>query len=608
MTNDSPSLYDEQDNSDNDRDIYSSESSSSYDSESDDSSSSSSSSSGHHPGADGDTDNSNNRISPSLLVSYHHHHDHSRSSTIPINATMRRRRGSQHALQSSSQRDNRNEADLENFYSPAKRRRGSANKKKKKNRYLLVRIYDIWCRLSSYFLILAIIIWVLVQIYGMLVHGPQESGMFAATTRPRNTIRLSPQEFWHRFDDRDEDEEAPANWLGFTQKEKNKKQSNKEVIPDGCELQEWQQVGHPNCMELHQLDLPLLLNDAFSSRDNNTNNTTLRQGGKYLSSGMWRDVFRLPAVMGGNKNVTEQHHHHDDHHYDHDAVVLKMMKSEHDVDDRNLERHKREAIVMDVLTKSPNIVNLFAYCGNSILTEYLAMDLEAYLRPRSRRKRRKKVRRGQKEEESLTEHQAPRVTTPEERLDLALQTAKALQVLHEYDIIHADLQSKQFLVDFDDDNSTTRVTIKLNDFNRCRFLPREQNNSSLPMNSSVVVPPFPPPPPICPIMIPTAPGLARSPEEYEMQPLTTQLDVYSLANVWYQILTGSSPWVDQANTNVVKNLILDGKKPPLPVDQTNNNTTTDSVVADWLYSAYEIDPNQRATAKDLVQGLEHLLP
>ncbi|KAL3942078.1 MAG: hypothetical protein SGBAC_003674 [Bacillariaceae sp.] len=571
----------------------------------------------------------NNRISPSPLP-YHQHRSSNATST-----TMRQRRGSQKQTEL-SQRDNRNGHDVENHHPPkrrqnVKRRRPAA---RKKNRYL-ARIYYAWCRLSSYFLVLAILIWILVQIHGTLLSTEsQQASRVSARTTPRDS-RFPPKEFAHRSDreeDKDEDEEANkglANWFGFANKNinnNNNKKHNKEAIPNGCELQEWQQVGHPNCMDLHQLDLSLLLKDAFqdttTNNDNNNNNNTTTttatalQSGKYLSSGMWRDVFRLPAAAAATHPPSGHAHNAKDAI---NFVVLKMMKSEHDVDDRNLERHLREAIVMDVLNNSPRIVNLFAYCGTSVLTEYLPMDLEAYLRPKTRTKR-KRIRRGQKGPLS-DEKKAPRVTTAVERLDLALQTAKAVEELHQHDIIHADLQSKQFLVDLE---TSSGVTVKLNDFNRCRFLPREKkqparltdkknttsrsssSRSSLSMNSSSL------PPPICPILIPTAPGLARSPEEYEMQPLTTQLDIYSLANVWYQILTGSSPWAEQSNMNVVKNLILNGKKPPLKEEllqvaggsDKKKEKFMDVTLADLLYSAYETDPNHRATAKDLVEGLE----
>jgi len=35
----------------------------------------------------------------------------------------------------------------------------------------------------------------------------------------------------------------------------------------------------------------------------------------------------------------------------------------------------------------------------------------------------------------------------------------------------------------------------------------------------------------CPIYIPTAPGSARAPEEYDMAPLSEKLDIYSAGNI-----------------------------------------------------------------------------
>jgi serine/threonine protein kinase len=87
------------------------------------------------------------------------------------------------------------------------------------------------------------------------------------------------------------------------------------------------------------------------------------------------------------------------------------------------------------------------------------------------------------------------------RLDLALQAAKALQALHENDIIHADLTAKQFLVltnelpsppELDDAERKTLspYRLKINDFNRCRFVPHRTNSTTEK----------------CTIQIPSAPG------------------------------------------------------------------------------------------------------
>jgi serine/threonine protein kinase len=491
----------------------------------------------------------------------------------------------------------------------------------------------VWCRCSSYFLGIATFLWlsvhaytsgdVIIQEWSFSKHDQEyaelvqeRSMMMQGTKRRRPPGRPPP-------------EDSPSWDQDLWNKKKRKKgKQHKENIPEGCYLQEWQTTSHPNCNELHQLDLENLLEHSFDMEvDSSTS-------GKYLSSGLWRDVWSLP-VLGYKYDTHNQS--------SSSSVVLKMMKREHDVNLRNWERHKREAIVMDVLTKSPHIVNMYSYCGNTVLTEYLPMDLEDYLRPTKRRQQGQNKR---KQAEPNTTPRTPRITTPEQRMDLAHQTAQALMDLHEYDVLHADLQSKQFMVAFPSSSSDETITIKLNDFNRCRFLPRRRQQQQ---------PPPPPPPPnmgnsksksnhhnnatkdaaqggpiICPIIIPSAPGLSRSPEEYELRGLTTSMDIYSLANIWFEILTGTTAWLEQPSTNKIKSLIIDGIKPALPEEltknqknQKNNNNnnnnennedghhqhhhhSTDSSLAVLLSLAYEVDPQKRPTAKDLVQELKRL--
>jgi serine/threonine protein kinase len=102
--------------------------------------------------------------------------------------------------------------------------------------------------------------------------------------------------------------------------------------------------------------------------------------------------------------------------------------------------------------------------------------------------------------ENDTEKNSQQMTTIH-RLDLALQAAKALQALHENDVIHADLTAKQFLVltnelpSAPENGDAGRKTLspyrlKVNDFNRCRFVPHRTNSTTEK----------------CTIHIPSAPG------------------------------------------------------------------------------------------------------
>ena len=51
------------------------------------------------------------------------------------------------------------------------------------------------------------------------------------------------------------------------------------------------------------------------------------------------------------------------------SAVLKVMKSEHQFDNRNFERHRRDALVMERLSSSHHLVSIYGYCANSVLTQ-----------------------------------------------------------------------------------------------------------------------------------------------------------------------------------------------------------------------------------------------
>jgi len=146
----------------------------------------------------------------------------------------------------------------------------------------------------------------------------------------------------------------------------------------------------------------------------------------FLGSGLWRQSWRVNPRM------------------DVDSSVLKMMKNEHPIDQRNFDRHRRDALVMERLTTSPNVVSIYGFCGNTVLTEYGGMTLDEYLYD---------------DVEIVTKYDR---NTAMGKLQLVLEVMKGIEALHEIDdgpILHADIQAKQFLFD--------PVTgIKVNDFNR----------------------------------------------------------------------------------------------------------------------------------------------
>jgi len=101
---------------------------------------------------------------------------------------------------------------------------------------------------------------------------------------------------------------------------------------------EWQTTFHPSCNNLHEYDL----------RDVNEKATL------FGKKGYWRHAWHL-----------EQHHEQLDEHF-----VLKTLKYEHNFEDAHFEHDRIDAVAMEMLTSSPHVINIFGFCGHSVVTEY----------------------------------------------------------------------------------------------------------------------------------------------------------------------------------------------------------------------------------------------
>ena len=363
-------------------------------------------------------------------------------------------------------------------------------------------------------------------------------------------------------------------------------------LPAGCAYpsDSWVTRSYPNCNEIHEIDL----RQSYNPRRRNVDSAAIAAAAEgsrltgYVGSGLWRDVWKVDprgqvAIAGKNQNED-----------DFDVAplaVLKAMKQEHPYDFRNHDRHRRDALVMERLSSSKYVVDLYAYCGNSVLSEYVGRTLDDFLYQKDKGKEE-----GEEEEEEEKEDKElkrlldklPELTrdTPAGRVRLALDVFRGIAELHEIDggpIVHADLQAKQFLLD-----PSTR-TIRINDFNRCRMLPRKDGDK----DSET-----------CAVKIPSAPGANRSPEEYSQMKLTEKIDVYSGANVLYGILTGRRHFAD-SNNRMIKKLVMNGQKPPIP--EEFKVEPTDKALADLIGRAYERNPQRRISATEMVQQLEKLL-
>jgi hypothetical protein len=360
------------------------------------------------------------------------------------------------------------------------------------------------------------------------------------------------------------------NYLNNKKKDDNNSdvniQRNTEDLPSECERPEWQELNYPNCNDFHEIDLREIMRRSKQKQkyrnhpenDTTTTNAThsIQQRVGHIASGLWRDVFAVDPTRSANIMV--------------ETVALKMMKAEHDVDDRNFDRHRRDALVMEQLTASPYVVDIYGYCGNSVLTEYLDTPLDKAIR---------------QQQTSISSNNGQQ--QQQQRIQWALDVAKGVQALHETlpgPIVHADLQSKQFLW------SSVTNTVKINDFNRCRFMALHKDTRQP-----------------CPFHIPTAPGKQRAPEEYNYQPLDQQLDIYSTANILWEIVHMEKAWSDFSTTET-KNVIRKGTFIP-GFKNTNVLASSPDIEADYKKitdRAYAFHPRDRFQASELVQALQTL--
>lgn len=280
-------------------------------------------------------------------------------------------------------------------------------------------------------------------------------------------------------------------------------------------------------------------------------------GGRIVANGHWRDVWIMP-------DWPQSH------------VVLKTMRYEHDVTDRNLDRHRRDAVAMERLTGSPWIMDIYGHCGNSGLFEFApGGDLEGHLM-KSWYDRKGK----------------PSKTSSLDKLLLSTQIALAVADVHTVEdspsLAHADISLSQW-VKKTAKNDKSLFFFKLNDFNRARFLAWNSKKKR-----------------VCPYEVGKNPGKFRSPEEYAYDKQTEKVDVYSLGNVLYTILVQHHVW-EALTTKEAQKMVKKGHVPPIPEDLLQKARQEDKnlgAILKAMAMCHETDPYKRASARSVAEVLQ----
>mmetsp|Transcript_10335 Transcript_10335/g.23178 ORF Transcript_10335/g.23178 Transcript_10335/m.23178 type:complete len:511 (+) Transcript_10335:27-1559(+) len=303
---------------------------------------------------------------------------------------------------------------------------------------------------------------------------------------------------------------------------------------------EWQLMSHPTCNSVHETDV----NDLHAE-------TGKDERARIIASGFWRDTWMVRGFEG-------------------DKSALKTMRYEHGFEARNFDRHRRDALASERLTSSNNVVDIHLFCGNSAVFEFASGgDINDAIWPL------------QDQNGNLT--LANRSLTSLERLGIALQVSTALADVHNIDqegrpsLAHTDITPSQFIM--------IDGKYKLNDFNRCRFI-RWNRTDDKP----------------CSYFVGRNPGKFRSPEEYSNAGQTEKVDIYSMGNVFYALLTEYWPF-EGMEEKKAQEMILSGERPHVDAELLNSKDSADVALIEAMRMCWRQDPIDRATATDVKQYL-----
>jgi serine/threonine protein kinase len=199
-----------------------------------------------------------------------------------------------------------------------------------------------------------------------------------------------------------------------------------------------------------------------------------------------------------------------------------------------------EATIMERLSSSPRILDIYGHCGSTVHLETMRSDLWD------------KIITGegdragfvsQAELDKLDDVYPQNNLTISEKLQISLSMAESLADLHNFPggvMYHADTHIEQWLIAPDG-------SIKLNDFNNAKIMKwNRQTNRYCPFNSAYG-------------------ELYRSPEEYEYWDQDESVDTYAFGNNIYTMLTGLWPFYDQEYRNIrhskVQTQLVKGLRP-----------------------------------------------
>jgi serine/threonine protein kinase len=256
-------------------------------------------------------------------------------------------------------------------------------------------------------------------------------------------------------------------------------------------------------------------------------------------------------------------------------LFLAFFRLEHNMEEAFFENNRIDAVAMERLTASPGVVNIYALCGMSVVTEYAGKELA-----------------------DVAKH-----LNSSQILDLAVQVAQGLADVHSIDgpdqppsLAHNDLNLANLVLT--PDNRPV-----LNDFNIAILLMKHKETGKT-----------------CPFVSHFPNPQWRGPEEQvysedesDINPpiVTEKIDIYALGNVFYRLAVGSSPWKRPGAKKMTREekdkdarlKRINGTLPAIPEDILSSPDPAIQALLQAMRQCYQFDPLKRPTAAQVVASL-----
>ncbi|CAB9513684.1 KDEL motif-containing protein 1 [Seminavis robusta] len=271
-----------------------------------------------------------------------------------------------------------------------------------------------------------------------------------------------------------------------------------------------------------------------------------------------------------------------------DLAALKMFRLSRDMPNdfgpQSIDNQHRDAMIHQLLTSSPNIVNIYGYCGASAVYDFAdGGNLQDNILGSTYKKQKKGM---QAKPGSGPLHE-------DELLDVAHQIASSLADLHllnthtgEPMISHADIYGPQWV--------KVRGKYQLTDFNLAKLLVRSKfKNVMYPFTRDVVDNWF-------------APEVHRQ-RKVARPSVTYKMDIFQLGNILFMLLVGKPPFGKKKRWDVHK-LVTEQQQLVDEIPDMIRYSSDDFAqmalveIIDWCRQE---DPDKRPTARQVVKFLRH---